>query len=191
MPRAGVPTRVVGTAGILAAWRTGKSPRTLAAYANDLADFAAWGTCAIDDMLTHLFCCDAGAAHQLALGYLAHLTKKGLALATITRRIAALRSLTHAARLIGIITWTLELPMPKVVAYRDTRGPGRAVFGGSSPWLQNKPNPNAPAIWRFCGSVTAARCTVPRCVRSSTRSTSTWPVNASRCWANTAPSASG
>lgn len=120
--------RVVGTADILAAWRTGKSPRTLTAYADDLADFAAWGTCAIDAMLEHLFRCDAGAAHQLALGYLDHLTKRGLASATITRRIAALRSLTHAARLIGAIAWTLELPTPKVVAYRDTRGPGRAGF---------------------------------------------------------------
>jgi hypothetical protein len=128
MPRAVTPSRIVGTAAILAAWRTGKSPQTLAAYADDLADFATWGTCTSDVILEHLFRCDARVAHQLALGYLAHLGARDLASATITRRIAALRPLTQAARLIGVIHWTLQLPTPHVVAYRDTRGPGRAGF---------------------------------------------------------------
>ncbi len=113
---------------VLAAWRAGKSPRTLDAYADDLADFARWCGVEREVAVTRFLSGGAGPAHQLALGYLVHGRERGLASATQARRIAALRSLTHAARVIGLIPWTLDLPMPKVVTYRDTRGPGRAGF---------------------------------------------------------------
>jgi site-specific recombinase XerC len=116
------------TAAVLAAWRTGKSPRTLAAYAEDLADYAHWCGNTVDAATAQLLGCDAGTAHRLALGYLDACRARGLASATCARRLAALRSLTHAARIIGVITWTLELPSQKVIPYRDTRGPGRAGF---------------------------------------------------------------
>lgn len=115
-------------AAVLAAWRAGKSPRTLRAYAEDLADYATWCGQPVEVATAQLLASDAGMAHRLALGYLDACRTRGLAAATCARRIAALRSLTHAARLIGVIAWTLELPSQKVVAYRDTRGPGRAGF---------------------------------------------------------------
>ena len=117
-----------GVAAVLDAWRAGKSLRTLQAYADDLADFARFCALSPEDAVARLFAADRGLAHQIALGYLEHGRARGLAAATIARRIAALRSLTYAARLIGAIVWTLELPSPKVIGYRDTRGPGRAGF---------------------------------------------------------------
>jgi len=119
---------VPGVAAVLNAWRAGKSLRTLQAYADDLADFARYCVLSPDDAVARLFATDRGLAHQIALGYLEHGRARGLAAATIARRLAALRSLTYAARLIGAIAWTLELPSPKVIGYRDTRGPGRAGF---------------------------------------------------------------
>jgi len=123
-----VAESVPGVAAVLAAWRAGKSLRTLQAYADDLADFARYCALAPEDAVARLFAADRGFAHQIALGYLEHGRARGLAAATIARRLAALRSLTYAARLIGAIVWTLELPSPQVVGYRDTRGPGRAGF---------------------------------------------------------------
>ena len=123
-----VAKSVPGVAAVLDAWRAGKSLRTLQAYADDLADFARYCVLSPEDAVARLFAADRGLAHQIALGYLEHGRVRGLAAATIARRLAALRSLTYAARLIGAIVWTLELPSPKVVGYRDTRGPGRAGF---------------------------------------------------------------
>ncbi len=117
-----------GAAGVLAAWRAGKSPRTLKAYADDIADFAGWCGGPVEHIIETFLAGEAGPAHQVALGYLEHCQGRGLASATTARRLAALRSLTHAARLIGVIEWSLQLPTPKIVAYRDTRGPGRAGF---------------------------------------------------------------
>ena len=113
---------------VLTAWRSGKSPKTLTAYADDLADFARHCNLPIEAAVTQLLNCDSGTAHRIGLSYLDACTSRGLASATCARRIAALRSLTQVARLIGAITWALELPTPQVVAYRDTRGPGRAGF---------------------------------------------------------------
>ena len=113
---------------VLTAWRSGKSAKTLTAYADDLADFARHCNLPIEAAVTQLLTSDSGTAHRVGLSYLAACTSRGLASATCARRIAALRSLTQVARLVGAITWTLELPTPQVVAYRDTRGPGRAGF---------------------------------------------------------------
>ena len=68
----------------------------------------------------------AGQANTLALGYKAHLTDRGLAPATIARRLAALRSVVKLARTLGQVTWTIDIGSPKAEAYRDTRGPGLA-----------------------------------------------------------------
>ena len=54
----------------------------------------------------------------------ADLLKRGLATATIARRLAALRSMVKLARALGRIAWTLDIAGPKAEPYRDTRGPG-------------------------------------------------------------------
>ena len=50
---------------------------------------------------------------------------RGLAAATVGRRLAALRSVVALAGRLGRCDWELSVDSPKVVPYRDTRGPGR------------------------------------------------------------------
>ena len=122
----GVHDQVDGPAALLAAWRSGKKALTVAAYDRDVDDFARWQGEAPAAAITRLLACTAGQAHQVALHYLEHLQSRGLASATCGRRLSALRSLARLARMCGLITWYLEVPSPRVMPYRDTRGPGRA-----------------------------------------------------------------
>ena len=122
------PTGVVDVGVALAAWRAGKKEVTRACYAADLADFAAFVGVDPERAAGALLTVGAGRAHQVALAYLLHLQERNLASATVTRRLAGLRSLVRAARVVGLVTWTLELPTPRTAPYRDTRGPGRAGF---------------------------------------------------------------
>jgi integrase/recombinase XerC len=117
---------VNGPAALLAAWRSGKKALTVAAYDRDVDDFARWQGGTPAAAIARLLTCTAGQAHQVALRYLEHLQGRGLASATCSRRLSALRSLARLARMCGLISWYLEVPSPKVTPYRDTRGPGRA-----------------------------------------------------------------
>jgi integrase/recombinase XerC len=112
---------------LLEAFLAGRRPTTLRAYAKDLADFAAYlklptASAAVEALVAGT----AGLANRLALGYKAHLTDRGLAPATIARRLAALRSVVKLARTLGRVAWAIDIPSPKAEAYRDTRGPGLA-----------------------------------------------------------------
>lgn len=107
------------------AFLAGRNARTLAAYRADLADFAAFvGAASVEEAAGALLGNGHGAANELALAYRAHLTERGLAPATIGRRLAALRSLAKLARTLGMVPWTLEVESPRARSYRDTRGPG-------------------------------------------------------------------
>jgi integrase/recombinase XerC len=113
-------------ADVLDAWLAGRNPRTLRAYRFDLEDFARSvhapsPSAAVDALLAG----SAGLANRVALAYRADLLKRGLAAATIGRRLSALRSLVKLARQLGRINWTLDVESPRSVPYRDTTGPGR------------------------------------------------------------------
>ena len=102
-----------------------QSARTQTAYRSDLADFASFlgattAGAAADLLLRH----DPGAANALALRYRTYLIGRGLAAATVNRRLAALRSLVALAHRLGFVMWTLDVDGVKGQPYRDTRGPG-------------------------------------------------------------------
>jgi integrase/recombinase XerC len=63
-----------------------------------------------------------------ALHYRNHLHERGMAAATINRRLAALRSMVALAQTIGMATFELKIPGVKAQSYRDTRGPGDDGF---------------------------------------------------------------
>lgn len=112
---------------LVCAFLAGRNLRTLRAYAHDLRDFACWlGTPALDRAAHALLERGPGAANAIVLAYRAHLTDRGLAAATVNRRLAALRSMVALARTIGLVSWTLDVSGLKTQAYRDTRGPGVA-----------------------------------------------------------------
>ena len=114
---------------LVAAFLAGRSAQTLDAYGRDLADFAAWcGAGAAEDAARALLSGTAGQANATALGYKAALIDRGLAPATVNRRLASLRSLVAFGRTVGAINWGLSVTNERVISYRDTAGPGVEGF---------------------------------------------------------------
>lgn len=96
------------------AFFAGKSPRTIAAYRQDLEDFRAFvGVATIDQAAALLLGNGQGAANLAALSYRNHLMERGMA---------------ALAQTIGMATFSLTVPGVKSQAYRDTRGPGDDGF---------------------------------------------------------------
>jgi integrase/recombinase XerC len=109
----------------LTSFLSGRSETTLKAYRQDLTDFAAFmGSPDPIPALSQLLASDAGQANALALAYRADLMNRGLKAATINRRMAALRSAVKMGRVLGLVSFTLEIGGVKRSPYRDTRGPG-------------------------------------------------------------------
>jgi integrase/recombinase XerC len=111
----------------------GRNPNTLAAYRDDLNDFAAHlGMSTLGDGATALLGNGHGEANALALSYRTALVERRppLAAATVNRRLAALRALVRLGRILGLVVWELEVPGVRRQPYRDTRGPGDAVVNG-------------------------------------------------------------
>jgi integrase/recombinase XerC len=68
----------------------------------------------------------AGQAAAIATAFRAHLLGRGLAAATVNRRLSTVRRVATLAHRFGLIDWMLLVDGLKVESYRDTRGPGRA-----------------------------------------------------------------
>jgi integrase/recombinase XerC len=125
---AGPPAPVVEV-DLMAAFLSGRNRRTLRAYAGDLTDFARFiGQATAATAVEFLVSLPPGQANAAALAYRAHLLDRRLSSATIARRLAALRSMVKLARTLGRITWALDVESPRVVAYRDCRGPSEAEW---------------------------------------------------------------
>lgn len=100
-------------------------PNTMEGYAADLADFARFiGVASAGIAVETLLAMGHGNANRLALAYRAHLAERGLASATIARRITALRSMVTLAGDLGRVNWSLSVKSPKVKKFVDTVGPG-------------------------------------------------------------------
>src|SRR5262249_17896909 len=95
----------------------------------DLEDFAGFlGVATVEAIPGALLSGGQGAANELALRYRAQLQARGLAPATVNRRLAAIRSLVKLARVLGLVPWALDVDGVRAEKYRDTRGPGRQGF---------------------------------------------------------------
>src|SRR5947207_15988226 len=93
---------------LLSAWMTRRNPQTLRAYTHDIRDYAAFVGLATPELATaQLLAAAPGQANELALRYRGHLLERGLAAATINRRLAALRSLVKLGRTLGMCSWSL------------------------------------------------------------------------------------
>ena len=112
--------------GLIDAFLSGRSPRTVEAYAADLEDFRRFVRATDIDEAAHVLLSGThGEANAMALAYKSRLVDRELSPATINRRLAALRSLVKLGRTLGMVGWSLEVSNAKGSAYRDTRGPGR------------------------------------------------------------------
>lgn len=125
-PASGLPANAKR---LVEAFLEGRNARTVQAYGRDLEDFRAFVQAGdVNEAAARLLAQGHGAANGLALAYKASLRARGLAPATVNRRLAALRSLVKLARTLGMVPWTLEVENAKSQAYRDTRGTGRDGF---------------------------------------------------------------
>lgn len=117
--------RIIGPEDVLAAFLAGRNAHTLRAYDADLRDFARF--VGIDEpklAVGSFLSSDRGDAHAIALAWRVHLEARGLAPATIARKLAALRAVVKLAGQLGQVDWELALGSPRAEGYRDTRGPG-------------------------------------------------------------------
>ena len=113
------------------AWAQNKSPHTVSAYYDDLENFAAFFSRALGlsprlkplEALTRLFQQSAPSANEIAIHFQTYLQGARLAPATVNRHISTLRSLTKLARMLGLITWMIEIPNVRHERRRSTLGP--------------------------------------------------------------------
>ncbi|MGO9568103.1 MAG: tyrosine-type recombinase/integrase [Desulfomonilaceae bacterium] len=93
-----------------------RNPSVFAAYRTDMDDFAKFLSVPDNNQAAQLFLCfSPGNANRLVLEYRQHLSSQGLSPASVNRKLSTLRSLTKRARLLGLITWSLEVENLKVV----------------------------------------------------------------------------
>ena len=124
-----IPHRSVTVSGapgdrLLDVFLRGRSPSTIAAYARDLAEFAAFlGATTAAAAMDRLLEGSQGTANSMVLDYRDTMQTKGLAPATINRRLAAIRSAVKLGRLIGLTGIAVEVPSVRSESYRDVRGP--------------------------------------------------------------------
>lgn len=154
---------------LLHAFLSGRCPRTLKAYGQDLADFQAFSkSTTIDDAARALFSQGHGKANLLLLEYRTHLVERGLQSATVNRRLASVRSLVKLGKTLGVVDWSLDIQNVKSESYRDTKGPGKQGFIFMLQELAGKKTKKAvrdTAILRLlydlalrCGEVVALDC---------------------------------
>lgn len=101
-----------------------RSENTRRAYRCDLNDFftTRTGSEATPEQVQEFLNLSRGQANRVVLEYKADLLERGLAEATVNRRLAALRSLVSYAKVLGAVDWELDVPGEPVTTYRDTRG---------------------------------------------------------------------
>jgi len=97
---------------------------TRRAYSRDLADFARFLGASVQGAVSHLWNAGQGPANRAALAYRSALFERRLSPATIARRLSALRSVVSFARLLGRVSWSLEVRRPRVEATRIIHEPG-------------------------------------------------------------------
>ena len=110
---------------LVKAFLAGRTPRTMEAYAEDMARFAKHlAVETAGQAMGHLISLSPGEGNAVLLGYRAAMVDSGLSPATVNRRLSAVRSAIKLARTLGMTNWTPEVDGVSVQIYRDTRGPG-------------------------------------------------------------------
>jgi integrase/recombinase XerC len=108
----------------------GFAPRTQRAYEKDLMDFSAFvgwvaGVETIGDFIVSL---DHGQANYVMMEYKKAMVARGLAPATVNRRLSAVKSLVKQANLFGLISWSIETKGVRSEKTRDMTGPGEDAY---------------------------------------------------------------
>lgn len=110
---------------LVEAFFAGRNAKTLEAYRADLESFRSFTRATSTEEAARLLLAGGhGQANETVLLFRADLLSRGLAPASVNRKLAAIRSLVKLARTLGLVPWTLEVRSVEAQSYRDTRGPG-------------------------------------------------------------------
>jgi integrase/recombinase XerC len=127
-----------------AAFLAGRSLQTLRAYRTNLAEFANFSNAGgIAEAASRFLAWGHGRVNKKVLRFRSQLQDRGLAPATINRRLVALCSLVKLARMLGLIAWVLEVEGGRTEPHRDTRGPGHSGFRQLLAALDGRSDPKA------------------------------------------------
>jgi integrase/recombinase XerC len=115
----------VGPETLLSLFLSGRAPTTIRSYAQALDRFRRFIRAdTVHQAVSVLLDGTPGEANFLVLRYRASMLDAGLAPQTINLRLVALRSLVKTARLVGLVSWSLDVSTVPAQRLRDTRGPG-------------------------------------------------------------------
>ena len=133
----------------------GKGTLTAKAYRQDLEDLRLqFKSPTTTRAVERLFGGSHQAAQALVGSYMAAMKRRGLAPATINRRLSMLRSLGKKAMVLGYTEWRLEAENVRAEKVRNTRGPGREnivmMFEFLKAQSATKPALRDLAIFRMC-----------------------------------------
>jgi integrase/recombinase XerC len=114
---------------ILEFWRARRKKSTLAEYEQDLELFREWIGAVDQRTAVKLLLQSQAKANRLLLAYANHLEAEGKATATIRRRIyGGLAAVVSVGNTLGLISWRLAVPLPRIQKSRDTKGPPDEVI---------------------------------------------------------------
>lgn len=113
--------------------------KTKEAYKNDLKSFSQFvGKESLEQVAQYFISLSHGEANLLSIEWRTNLLESGLAASSINRRLAALRSLVSFARMLGLISWKLEVKNLKTKSYKNVRGPGQSAYERMLSWLDSQ-----------------------------------------------------
>ena len=105
-----------GADDLLGRFLANRGDRTLQAYSVDIEDFARFVDRDPADAVTDLLSAGPGPGRLLVMDYAIHLRERGRASATISRRLATLRSLARMAHHLGLVEWLLQVPSEEEIS---------------------------------------------------------------------------
>ena len=147
MEIAAVPVTVINpdkSSALVEAFLSGRNALTIKAYRQDLADFTRFlNAGGIAEAARYVLSLAHGDANALVLGYKTRLVDRGLQAASINRRLSAVRALVRLARVLGVVTWALEIQNVRAESYRDLRGPGTVALRRVLAALKQREDPKA------------------------------------------------
>jgi integrase/recombinase XerC len=111
---------------LMAAVLGGRNAKTARSYQSDYRDWALFaGISSPTEAIEYLIGCRHGEANRIVAAWRSDMMVRGLASATINRRLAAIRTAVTIARRLGLVAWSLDVESAKGgERYRDTAGPG-------------------------------------------------------------------
>ena len=113
--------REEGTDELVERFLASYSDRTRLAYTIDLEDFARFRARARAEAIAELLAGDEQ-GRRLALDFAVELRRRGLAPATVRRRLHTLSSLVGLAGDLDVVNWSLEVPSEREVMAADQAG---------------------------------------------------------------------